>query len=64
MIVARARQSRAEPAGFAGSVASREGLETLSGFPSQSSSPPCFHASTPVCFGMVVGGPIIVNNAG
>jgi hypothetical protein len=31
----RARQSRAEPAGFAGSEASREGLETLKGQPFQ-----------------------------
>jgi hypothetical protein len=32
----RARQTRAEPAGFAGSAASREGLGTLPRFPLQS----------------------------
>jgi hypothetical protein len=63
-MAARTRQTRAEPAGFAGSEASREGLETLPGFPSQSTSPLVFRASNSVRFGMAISNPILVNIAG
>jgi hypothetical protein len=63
-MVVRARQTRAEPTGFAGSAASREGLETLPGFPLQLSSPPAFCASMSVCLNMFVGISIVVNNVG
>ena len=48
-------QSRGEPAGFAGGVPSREGLGTLSGFPSQSRGEPAgspyggFGTDAPAC---------------
>ena len=51
-------------AGSAGSEASREGMETLPGFPSTMSSPPPFNESEPVCMQLLVGDPIFVNNAG
>jgi hypothetical protein len=57
-------QTRAEPAGFAGSAASREGMETLPGFPSTMPSPPTFRESQPVCSRIPVGVPILVNSAG
>jgi hypothetical protein len=60
----RARQARAEPAGFAGSAASREGMGTLPGFPSTMSSPPPFHESETVCLQTPVGAPILANSAG
>ena len=57
-------RTRAEPGGFAASVASREGMETLPGFPSQSTSPPPFRVAIPACLGTPLGGAFVVNNAG
>jgi hypothetical protein len=63
-IALRASQTRAEPGGLAASVASREGLETLPGFPSQSTSPPPSGAPVSACLGAPVAQAFGVNNAG
>ena len=57
-------ESRAEPAGIAGSGASREGLGTLSGFPSQSTSPRPLHGCVTACLTFRVKNSNMVNKAG
>jgi hypothetical protein len=54
----------AEPAGLAGSGASREGMGTLPGCPSTMTSPPSFRNPSSACFDISAAVRIVVNSAG